>query len=85
MHPNPILARRFFSPVHQLPKELNEDPANLGIGRTASGGNKGMAVLEGYTAVLEVKFNFLKCSRYTDVLDRCLTLSMKHGHLFDRI
>ena len=68
MHPNPILARRFFSPVLQLPKELNEDPSSLGIGRTASGGDKGMAILEGYTAVLEVRSNLRIAVVYADAL-----------------
>ncbi|KAF8581066.1 hypothetical protein K439DRAFT_1636478 [Ramaria rubella] len=54
VHPNPILARRFFSPVLQLTKEFKDDPASLGLGRTASGGRRGMAVLEGYVAVLEM-------------------------------
>lgn len=53
VHPNPILARRFFSSLRQITAEVMEYPA--GIGRAASSGHRGMAVLEGYTAVLEVR------------------------------
>lgn len=55
IHPNPILAKRFFAPVTMITKEFKEEPANLGLGRAASGGRRGMAVLEGYVAALEVR------------------------------
>jgi hypothetical protein len=52
--PTPILVKRHFSAL--LPavfKELNEEPARLGIGQTSSGTN-GMAALEGLIAAVEV-------------------------------
>ncbi|GJJ08669.1 hypothetical protein Clacol_002888 [Clathrus columnatus] len=54
VHPNPILARRFFAPVGLITKELKDEPTSLGLGRTSSGKDTGMAVLEGYVAILEM-------------------------------
>lgn len=54
IHPNPILSRRFFAPVGQMTKELKDEPTSLGLGQTAPRQDAGMAVLEGYVAVLEV-------------------------------
>ena len=35
-------------------KEVREDPSKYGIGQTGSGGSRGMAVLEGVVAAVEV-------------------------------
>ena len=52
--PSPIVARRYFSNPGQATKEIKEEPSKLGLGSTTTGGRTGMAVLEGYAAVLEV-------------------------------
>lgn len=53
-YPNPILAKRYFAHPQHVTKELREDSQKLGIGKTGSGGSNGMAVLDGFVAVLEV-------------------------------
>ncbi|KDQ59204.1 hypothetical protein JAAARDRAFT_33941 [Jaapia argillacea MUCL 33604] len=52
--PSPLVAKRFFTPLQLLIKELAEEAPKLGIGLTGSGGDVGMAVLEGMTAALEL-------------------------------
>jgi hypothetical protein len=52
--PTPLLAKRFFVPFQAVTKELREQPSNLGIGQTSSGGSGGMAALEGLVAAVEV-------------------------------
>ncbi len=57
--PTPLLAKRFFVPFQsQVTKELCEQASNLGIGQTSSGGNRGMAALEGLVAAIEVSHLF---------------------------
>jgi hypothetical protein len=57
--PTPLLAKRFFVPFQtQVTKELCEQTKNLGIGLTSSGGNRGMAALEGLVAAVEVSWPF---------------------------
>jgi hypothetical protein len=52
--PSPLIAKRFFSPVGTVMKELRETPSALGLGRTGNGGGVGMAALEGLIAAIEV-------------------------------
>lgn len=40
-----------------------DDRRRLGIGETDSGGGKGMAALEGFATVLDVRYRVLHCSR----------------------
>ena len=40
-----------------MTKELKEDPMKLGIGQTTNGGSEGMAVLEGFISLIEVRRN----------------------------
>ena len=68
--PSPILTKRYFAHPQYVTKELKESPQRLGIGQTTSGGNEGMAVLEGFVAVLEVRIRPSKGSwKYLIVLD----------------
>lgn len=53
--PSPIITKRFFIENPLLLKEALEFPHNLGIGTTSSGGSRGMAILDGLVAVLEVR------------------------------
>ncbi len=54
--PTPIIAKRYFAHPQLITKELKASPRHLGIGQTGSGGKGGMAALEGYVAILEVRF-----------------------------
>lgn len=40
-----------------MTKEIREDMKGLCLGETGTGGSTGMAVLEGYAAVIEVRLN----------------------------
>lgn len=52
--PSPLLSKLHFAPPGSLVKDLKENPAKLGVGQTGSGGERGMAVLEGLVAAVEV-------------------------------
>jgi hypothetical protein len=52
--PSPLLCKRFFADLQPVTKEIKEEPGNLGIGQTTSGGSRGMAALEGLVAAIEV-------------------------------
>ena len=49
---SPVFVNRFFA-LGAL-GELKNDPSNLEMGRTVTGGSLGMAALEGYAAAIEV-------------------------------
>ncbi|KAG6917444.1 hypothetical protein DXG01_002530 [Tephrocybe rancida] len=51
--PSPLLCKRFFIESPPVTKEMKESPTNLGIGSTNSGGQRGMAALEGLVAAIE--------------------------------
>ena len=53
-YPSPIIAKRFFSALQVITKELRDEQQKLGIGQTSSGGSGGMAALEGLVAAIEV-------------------------------
>lgn len=54
--PSPILCKRFFTDQQSLFMEMADaDVSRLGVGMTNSGGTKGMAALEGFVSVLEVR------------------------------
>ncbi|KAG5735637.1 hypothetical protein E4T56_gene6979 [Termitomyces sp. T112] len=52
--PSPLLCKRFFLDYQPVTKEMRESPTSLGIGMTNSGGNRGMAALEGLVAAIEL-------------------------------
>ncbi|KAL4066797.1 hypothetical protein J3A83DRAFT_4190032 [Scleroderma citrinum] len=52
--PSPLLAKRFFSPLSLVTKELREEPSKLGIGQTNCGGSRGLSALEGLVAAIEL-------------------------------
>ena len=52
--PHPIVTKHFFSQPGPLTKSMREQPQDLGIGQTCSGGSQGMAALEGIVAAIEV-------------------------------
>lgn len=54
---NPVLTTRFFSLPPVITKEIKEDTKALCLGETGTGGSSGMAVLEGYAALLEVRLH----------------------------
>lgn len=54
-HPSPLIAKRFFTTLPTITKELRDEQHKLGIGQTSSGGTKGMAALEGLVASIEVR------------------------------
>lgn len=54
-HPSPLLSKLSFAPPQHIVKDLKDDPARLGVGQTGSGGGRGMAVLEGLVAAVEVR------------------------------
>ncbi|KAF7978845.1 hypothetical protein HWV62_44653 [Athelia sp. TMB] len=53
-YPSPIIAKRFFSALQVITKELRDESQKLGIGQTSSGGSGGMAALEGLVAAIEM-------------------------------
>ncbi|TCD65559.1 hypothetical protein EIP91_002523, partial [Steccherinum ochraceum] len=53
-HPSPLLSKLNFAPPQNIVKDLKDDPARLGVGQTGSGGGRGMAVLEGLVAAVEL-------------------------------
>jgi len=58
--PSPILCKRFFSDNRMVYKEAFDDPLHFGIGKTNSGGNRGMSALEGLVSALEVSFQYIE-------------------------
>ncbi|KAG9315132.1 hypothetical protein JVU11DRAFT_4255 [Chiua virens] len=60
-NPQPLVSKRFFAPLSQIRKELNEDPSKLGIGQTNSGSGRGLCALEGLVAAIEL-FDILMTS-----------------------
>ncbi|KAG6842103.1 hypothetical protein C0991_002757 [Blastosporella zonata] len=52
--PSPLLCKRFFVDSSPVTMEMRDSPASLGIGSTNSGGNSGMAALEGLVAAIEL-------------------------------
>ena len=53
--PKPLLSKVCFGIPSALFKDINHNPSQHGLGRTSGGGGRGMAVLEGLVAVLEVR------------------------------
>lgn len=58
-HLNPVCAKRFFGTPQQAIMELQE-PKGLCLGTTAAGGSSGIAILDGYAAVIEVNPSSMK-------------------------
>ncbi|KAG6830809.1 hypothetical protein H0H92_014658 [Tricholoma furcatifolium] len=52
--PSPLLCKRFFVESTPVTAEMKENPTSLGIGTTHSGGDRGMAALEGLVAAIEL-------------------------------
>lgn len=52
--PAPLLSKVCFVQPGLLLKDLHHDASHYGLGRTSGGGGRGMAVLEGLVAALEV-------------------------------
>lgn len=57
--PSPLLCKKYFSDPKQVIQQMKENTGRLGIGRTNSGGSRGMAALEGFVAALEVIANLI--------------------------
>lgn len=54
---SPILTTRFFSLPDSMRTEFTKEMKGLCLGETGTGGSTGMAALEGYAALLEVRLN----------------------------
>lgn len=54
-YPSPLLCKQYFEEFQNVTKDMKDSPENLGIGTTGSGGNGGMAALEGLVAAIEVR------------------------------
>ncbi|KAI0346315.1 hypothetical protein BDW22DRAFT_742100 [Trametopsis cervina] len=62
--PTPLLSRTFFGSPPVILKDITVEGGPHGLGHTSTGGGKGMAVLEGLVAVLEL-FDVLKETTHT--------------------
>ncbi|KXN84566.1 hypothetical protein AN958_12312 [Leucoagaricus sp. SymC.cos] len=52
--PSPIVKKIYFTELRYILQDIKDDHRRLGIGQTDSGGDKGMAALEGFATVLDV-------------------------------
>lgn len=53
--PSPIVKKIYFTELRYIIQDVKDDSRRLGIGQTDSGGSKGMAALEGFATVLDVR------------------------------
>lgn len=53
--PSPIFAERYFVPVNEVQRLLQPSIAALGIGQSVGSDVRGMSVLEGLVAAVEVR------------------------------
>ncbi|KAI0077281.1 hypothetical protein K474DRAFT_1661889 [Panus rudis PR-1116 ss-1] len=52
--PSPILHRHFFTEPKAILSEFRERPSQFGVGKCSTGGDRGLAALEGIVAALEM-------------------------------
>ena len=53
--PTPIVCKQYFSDFKTVTRLMKEEPVQLGIGTTHSGGRTGTAALEGLVGAVEVR------------------------------
>lgn len=81
MRPNPLLSKKYFAPLHQVSKQLREDPSELGIGQTGNG--RGLSALEGLVAAIEVCHPSLVIPSSLHVLHKLFDILMMYTPNFN--
>lgn len=55
--PSPIVKKIFFTETQHIIQDIKDGSGRLGIGLTGSGSSKGMAALEGFATILDVRWS----------------------------
>ncbi|KAF9463838.1 hypothetical protein BDZ94DRAFT_1257562 [Collybia nuda] len=62
-YPSPLLCKQYFAEFQVVTKDMKDSPEKLGVGTTISGGNRGMAALEGLVAAIELFDTLRSCTQ----------------------